>query len=391
MSVGDSPYERDTYRYSPMIAAFLVPNVLLHPLWGKVFFAAGDLLAGWLIGDILEQQGYHGRVQITAMGAWLFNPFTVTVSTRGSCESLVSILMLAALHGLLRGRVAWPAAAYGFATHLRIYPIIYALPMVLFLGETGGGGNRTNVEKKNTEKEKNTRRRARDARTTALAKLVTNETVTFATVAAGVFFVSCIACCEIYGNEFTHNAWTYHVGRSDIRHNFSPSWYGAYLSQHAGESVESGATKGVFQKIAGVAPQLAVVTAIGVKYAPDLPTCLFLQTLGFVTFNTVCTAQYFVWYFCLLPLAFPEWARFALADSEETRNKKQNENLGARFTSWFPHLRALITWLLAQVLWLAFAYLLEFCGKAIFFELWIASVLFLCANACLLVDVIKRR
>ena len=102
-----------------MIAAFLVPNVLLHPSWGKVFFAAGDLLAGWLIGDILEQQGYHGRVQITAMGAWLFNPFTVTVSTRGSCESLVSILMLAALHGLLRGRVAWPAAAYGFATHTR--------------------------------------------------------------------------------------------------------------------------------------------------------------------------------------------------------------------------------------------------------------------------------
>ena len=55
------------------------------------------------------------------------------------------------------------------------------------------------------------------------------------------------------------------------------------------------------------------------------------------------------------------------------------------------HLKSLITWLLAQVLWLGFAYLLEFCGKAVFFELWIASVTFLGANAWLLVDVIKRR
>jgi membrane protein YqaA with SNARE-associated domain len=95
----------------------------------------------------------------------------------------------------------------------------------------------------------------------------------------------------------------------------------------------------------------------------------------------------------LLPLAFPEWARFAewknLKDTKKTKNKTKTRMV--LFTSWFPHLKSLITWLLAQVLWLGFAYLLEFCGKAVFFELWIASVTFLGANAWLLVDVIKRR
>lgn len=44
---GQSPYARSTYRYSPLLAWALVPNVLLHPLWGKALFCAADLLAAW--------------------------------------------------------------------------------------------------------------------------------------------------------------------------------------------------------------------------------------------------------------------------------------------------------------------------------------------------------
>lgn len=44
MVQGQSPYERSTYRYSPLLAALMTPNVLVHPAFGKVLFSAADLL-----------------------------------------------------------------------------------------------------------------------------------------------------------------------------------------------------------------------------------------------------------------------------------------------------------------------------------------------------------
>lgn len=37
---GKSPYQRSTYRYSPLIAILLVPNSFIHPSWGKFIFSA---------------------------------------------------------------------------------------------------------------------------------------------------------------------------------------------------------------------------------------------------------------------------------------------------------------------------------------------------------------
>lgn len=36
VSQGGSPYERSTYRYSPLLAYLVLPNIWLHPAWGKV-------------------------------------------------------------------------------------------------------------------------------------------------------------------------------------------------------------------------------------------------------------------------------------------------------------------------------------------------------------------
>ena len=44
MASGRSPYERSTYRYSPLIAFFLIPNSFIHPSWGKFLFSASGTI-----------------------------------------------------------------------------------------------------------------------------------------------------------------------------------------------------------------------------------------------------------------------------------------------------------------------------------------------------------
>jgi phosphatidylinositol glycan class M len=64
---------------------------------------------------------------------WLYNPFTATISTRGSCDSLVTVMLLATLLMLLQGQILLPALLYGLAVHFRIFPIVYAPGIVLYL------------------------------------------------------------------------------------------------------------------------------------------------------------------------------------------------------------------------------------------------------------------
>ena len=48
-----SPFDRHTYRYTPLLALILTPNVFLHPLWGKFLFVAFDLFSALLIKAIM--------------------------------------------------------------------------------------------------------------------------------------------------------------------------------------------------------------------------------------------------------------------------------------------------------------------------------------------------
>ena len=44
---GQSPYDRSTYRYTPLLALILIPNVVVKKIWGKALFCAADLWAAW--------------------------------------------------------------------------------------------------------------------------------------------------------------------------------------------------------------------------------------------------------------------------------------------------------------------------------------------------------
>ena len=50
VAAGASPFDRATYRYTPLLAWALLPNVWAHPAAGKLLFCSADLLAAWWVG-----------------------------------------------------------------------------------------------------------------------------------------------------------------------------------------------------------------------------------------------------------------------------------------------------------------------------------------------------
>lgn len=87
MANGLSPYERETYRYTPLLAWLLQPTTLWFS-FGKAVFAAGDIVAGYAIIRVLKMQGVSDKKAALYSTVWLLNPMVATISTRGSSEGL---------------------------------------------------------------------------------------------------------------------------------------------------------------------------------------------------------------------------------------------------------------------------------------------------------------
>ena len=47
VDAGRSPYERATYRYTPLLALLLAPLLRVHESAGKVLFCLGDFVVAW--------------------------------------------------------------------------------------------------------------------------------------------------------------------------------------------------------------------------------------------------------------------------------------------------------------------------------------------------------
>eukprot|EP01025_Chloroclados_australasicus_P050039 TRINITY_DN5715_c0_g2_i5.p1 TRINITY_DN5715_c0_g2~~TRINITY_DN5715_c0_g2_i5.p1 ORF type:complete len:429 (-),score=10.10 TRINITY_DN5715_c0_g2_i5:116-1402(-) len=305
---GSSPYQQPTYRYSPLFALFLIPNLLVMNCFGKLLFCGADLIVGyqlwWFAKNVMKTDDKNANI---VQCLWLFNvPFVAVISARGSSDSITVMLILMIIQLASQKRAWMCGVVWGIAVHLRVFPVIYGPLLAIQFGLL------RLHEKYNLRQ---------------LLKLAMGAAASFTIL--GILFY------YLYGHEFIQQTYLYHLQRKDMRHNFSVYFYGTYLSGEDGN----------FGWIA-FPLQMSLISFISYVFKEQLELSFVLITIIFVGFNKVITAQYFTWFYGLLPLIYP--------------NTKLEYGL--------------IVWILAQVNWLYWAYNLEFLGQQVFFQVWLSSI-----------------
>lgn len=341
VSAGGSPYQRDTYRYTPLLAWLLVPNSWGGAWYsfGKALFVLSDIITGYFVVRLLQGLTIKGKKlsDRTVMGLsaiWLLNPVVITISTRGSAESVLSVMKMASLYNLLeRKSVVWSALWLGLAIHFKIYPVIYLPSFMLYLSSSKPLVNLPLVNLLN--------------RTNLSFLAITLATVS--SINALMYY--------IYGFEFLEHSYLYHLTRIDHRHNFSVYNIALYYQSALLEPTHT---------LLSFLPQLGLSgIVLPLLFArKDLISSCFLQTIAFVTFNKVMTSQYFIWFLIFLP--------HYLAHSDLITSHK------------LKGIAMFVAWVATQGIWLNFGYNLEFLGQNSYQELHYAAIAFFLTNCWIL-------
>lgn len=337
----ESPYLKDTYKYTPLLAYILTPNIYVHILFGKWLFCTVDIFVAFILKYILENKvtcnTSSSNILISIF--WLYNPFTITISSRGSAESLQIFLVLLTLLFIMRENNLLAAVCFGISVHFKLYPVIYTLPILLYISRQHGLTLNNDSPKRVV--------------IDFFCCIVNRHTITFGVISLFTFCVIGTAMYTKHGFEFIENTYLFHMKRKDFQHNFSPFFYILRI-------VQDTPWLNIVNRLAFI-PQLIAVIWFGIRYYHVLPLACFLQTFAFVSLNKVCTSQYFIWYIGLLPLAYP-YIKFPVQKG----------------------VTMVVAWLVSQAIWLCSAYLLEFRKLNIILYVWLASILFLCTNIWLM-------
>ncbi|KAH7327377.1 GPI mannosyltransferase [Rhexocercosporidium sp. MPI-PUGE-AT-0058] len=361
-SQGHSPYDRETYRYTPLLAWLLLPTAWSSTWFsfGKVLFAIGDVVAGWLIVLVLRSSSSSKMSEKMSMeralkfaSIWLLNPMVATISTRGSSEGLLGVMVIALLWAITQKKIFLAGILLGLGVHFKIYPFIYAPSIIWWMDDEHiGSGKQAKKTSGST-----------DLDLIGLVKRFCNGPRVILTITSLLTFTGLnVLMYSIYGWPFLQHTYLHHVTRIDHRHNFSPYNTLLYLSS----STPKTSSPSINLESLAFIPQL-FLSAIALPLLltkKDLPSTMLAQTFAFVTFNKVCTSQYFLWYMIFLPFYLP------------TSSLLARKPLG---------LLAAALWVSTQALWLQQGFQLEFLGRSTFVPgLWVASLLFFLTNAWLL-------
>ncbi len=469
-----SPYARSTYRYSPILAFFMFPNVW-YKEFGKMLFAVLDIVAGVLLSTILLEWGIFSNTKRPGLQAigwtciWLFNPIVINMSTRGSADVIAIALIFYILLSLLRRQYHIAAIMYGFTVHFRIYPIVYAPAFYLYVGYQAMKAKYDNtITKKQSQDRSNHDENhvlvspspqpspTPTSFSPSIVSLLFNApSIYFGLIAASTFFALLASMYYIYGYEFLYETYLYHFVRKDIRHNFSPYFYFLYLSSSPQPSIPTTSpipsvfsllldiftesytilldsypfifSSSVFSFIPNLTstlyrtlsdlsgsnllnvleipwysfspelyiriiqtlppliaflPQFSSLLIVALCLYRDLPACILIQTLVFVAFNKVCTAQYFLWWISILPLVLP----LTLRASDTNYRTLTAISLSRVIKTGI----VVATWFIAEVSWLLTGLYREVYGRQVYLFMWAASLVFFFQNIFIIYVILKH-
>ena len=301
-SLYDSPYERHTYRYSPILSWIMSPSYTFHQNFGKWLLAFFDFLACFFTFKMFAGRGDKGGRYgpIVIAGIIYTNPFLIYLSIRGSCEGITMTLATAFLYFYFGGKANGNMSAlerrdngiidlqpcrikryiayvlFGLWVHFRVFPVIL-LPMFIMYEFYSVKKNRWSHTFK--------------------------YILEFGLISGGVFIALAVYFYSLYGYDFLHETYFYHLTRRDNRHSRSVYFYDLYLNYEA-DALNSSLLRNL-----GRALPFVIILAFFSFYLIRHRSLFYCQGFiicYFILFNKVITDQYYIWLFSFLYYMFPE-------------------------------------------------------------------------------------
>ena len=313
--------------------------------FGKALFAAADLVAGWLVYLVLHRyydgscNGSSGRGMASERALrfaslWLLNPMVAQISTRGSSEGLLAVMVVALLWAVLARHVRLAGVLLGLAVHWKIYPVVYAVSIIWWLDDDhrgrqqGSEGQDNGTTKKENEKEAD---RMKTSGAEQILYFLNPDRATFAVYSFVTFLALnyamyrlCVLCFNdpyslfqtsgrashsrascprsadhvpgspSYGMPFLEHSYLHHLTRLDHRHNFSPYNVLLYLSSAHVATPSSAPGQTLKLEALAFVPQLVLCAVLIplVLAKRDLAATMLAQTFAFVTSTRCAQARY---------------------------------------------------------------------------------------------------